>query len=128
MNELLVDSLAEGAVCNPIPGSAELPTGAAWWTVLLKPGVMDPVAESVLHAARDLGIALASVRTFRRYTFSTPEVPAAVAATLRKVLANDAIEQIVAGPLHAGASDPWLHIRISPHHRAAARAGRRRPG
>ena len=35
--------------------------------MLLKPGVMDPVAQSVLEAARDLGIRLDSVRTFRRY-------------------------------------------------------------
>src|SRR4051812_17375985 len=36
-------------------------------TVLLKPGVMDPVAESVQRAGEDLGVPLASVRTFRRY-------------------------------------------------------------
>jgi phosphoribosylformylglycinamidine synthase len=35
-------------------------------TVLLKPGVMDPVAESVELAARDLGVEVFSVRTFRR--------------------------------------------------------------
>src|SRR5262245_61765097 len=36
-------------------------------TVLLKPGVMDPVAMSVVDAARDLGITLESVRCYRRY-------------------------------------------------------------
>ncbi len=41
-------------------------------TVLLKPGVMDPVAESVGLAARDLGIDLFSVRTFRRYYAAKP--------------------------------------------------------
>ena len=71
------------------------------FTVLLKPGVMDPVAESVLDAARDLGISLEAVRTFRRY-FGTPETTTADREILfRKVLANDAIEQIVVGPLKA---------------------------
>jgi phosphoribosylformylglycinamidine synthase len=69
------------------------------WSVLLKPGVMDPVAESVLAAARDLDIALESVRTFRRYTFTEMHLPQERATVLRKVLANDAIEQIVAGEL-----------------------------
>jgi len=36
-------------------------------TVLLRPGVMDPAAMSVADAARDLGIPVESVRTFRRY-------------------------------------------------------------
>ncbi len=62
---------------------------------------MDPVSESVLDAACDLGSALEVVRTFRRY-FSL----AAMAVTdrdilFRKIIANDAIEQIVVGPLKA---------------------------
>ena len=41
-------------------------------TVLLKPGVTDPVALSVLAAARDLGMTADAVRTFRRYVLSAP--------------------------------------------------------
>jgi phosphoribosylformylglycinamidine synthase len=44
-----------------------------------------------------LGIAVESVRTFRRYF--VPENRTGVAFAFRKVLANDAIEQIVEGPL-----------------------------
>ncbi|HTK76590.1 MAG TPA: phosphoribosylformylglycinamidine synthase subunit PurL [Gemmataceae bacterium] len=70
-------------------------------TVLPKPGVMDPVAESVVSAARDLGLAVKAVRTFRRY-----QVRAEALATrrdlCRKVLANDAIEQVVEGTLPEG--------------------------
>ena len=98
MTELLIDPLVETAACHGVP---RLPTGRSRtleWTILLKPGVMDPVAQSVLDAARDLGIDLASVRTFRRYALPT-SLPAASAAVLRKVLANDAIEQIVVGSL-----------------------------
>jgi phosphoribosylformylglycinamidine synthase len=69
-------------------------------TVLLKPGVMDPVADSVELAARDLGIELLSVRTFRRYYAAKPPNDAVRALLFGKVLANDAIEQAIAGPLH----------------------------
>src|SRR5262245_11895311 len=67
MVELLVDPLVEGGVCNPMPLPRDMAPRALHWTVVLKPGVMDPVAESVLEAAQDLGIPLESVRTFRRY-------------------------------------------------------------
>ena len=71
------------------------------YTVLLKPGVMDPVAQTVLDVARMLKLPVAAVRTFRRY-YGPPDLPAADRDVLfRKVLANDAIEQIVVGPLHA---------------------------
>ncbi len=99
MTELLVDPLVEGAVCDPLP-SGEGRRPPTEWTVLLKPGVMDPVAQSVRDATRDLGIAVQTVRTFRRYMLPEDGLAAAQEAALRKVLANDAIEQIVAGDLH----------------------------
>ena len=64
-NDLLADPLVEGWVCNPIPLPRDGPPRVLEWTVLLKPGVMDPTAESVRDAARDLGIRLDGVRTFR---------------------------------------------------------------
>ena len=39
-------------------------------TVLLKPGVMDPVAQSTLAAAADLGVPLEAVSTIRKYWFA----------------------------------------------------------
>ena len=60
---------------------------------------MDPVADSVELAARDLDIPLASVRTFRRYyACGVPQEPAR-SLLFRKILGNEAIEQVVAGPL-----------------------------
>ena len=38
--------------------------------VLLKPGVMDPVAQSTLAAAADLGVPLEAVSTLRKYWFA----------------------------------------------------------
>ncbi len=95
--ELLVDTVVEESTLNRI----DHVSATYSFTVLLKPGVMDPVAESVLDAARDLGTPLLAVRTFRRY-FGPENIPSADRDLLfRKVLANDAIEQVIVGPLKA---------------------------
>jgi phosphoribosylformylglycinamidine synthase len=95
--DLLVDSVVETFRLSEV-GKVN---GSDAITVLLKPGVMDPVSESVLAASLDLGQPLEAVRTFRRYA-GTPELTGTDRDLLfRKVLANDAIEQIVAGPLQA---------------------------
>ena len=62
IDELLLDPIVESAYLTPIPGSAD--GEQRGWTVLLKPGVTDPVAQSIMDAARDLGIVLQGVRTF----------------------------------------------------------------
>ncbi|HXD87934.1 MAG TPA: phosphoribosylformylglycinamidine synthase subunit PurL [Urbifossiella sp.] len=94
--EVLIDPLVETAEMKPLGDRA-----GHYSTVLLKPGVMDPVAQTILDLARLLKIPVAAVRTFRRY-YGPSEIAAADRDVLfRKVLANDAIEQIVVGPLHA---------------------------
>lgn len=94
---LLVDSVVENGlvmeVGKPLDGNA--------YTVLLKPGVMDPVAESVLQASADLGIPVQQVRTFRRYYGPENISPGDRDTLFRKVLANDAIEQVAVGALRA---------------------------
>jgi phosphoribosylformylglycinamidine synthase II len=103
LNELLVDSLVEvgrAGELNAFAGAEPRPTLKLVATVLLKPGVMDPVAQSVEEAAGDLGIELTSVRTFRRYYSARPLAAAERELLFRKVLANEAIEQVIDGPLH----------------------------
>ena len=88
--EVLVDPLVESGTVRPVGGRGEHA-----YTVLLKPGVMDPVAETILGVCRMLEL------NVRRY-FGPPELSSADRDVLfRKVLANDAIEQIVVGPVHA---------------------------
>src|SRR5262245_15808719 len=94
-DELLVDPLVETARLREL-GRAEAEPAL---TVLLKPGVMDPAAQSVLAAAADLGMRLETVRTFRRYFVEGGKVQ--IGGALHDVLANDAIEQIIEGPLAA---------------------------
>src|SRR5258708_5778075 len=92
--KLLVDSLVEKSFVESLGES--LVKHSPVLTVLRKPGVMDPVAQSVLDAAADLNIKADTVRTFRRYNLS-PAYQSEIRnpkSEIRKVLANDAIEQI----------------------------------
>jgi len=97
-DELLVDPLVEGYTLSEVGRSG---AAAHAYTVLLKPGVMDPVSETVRATARDLGLVVLEVRTFRRYFGPAGTAPADRDVLFRKVLANDAIEQVVAGQLSA---------------------------
>jgi phosphoribosylformylglycinamidine synthase len=93
-DRLLVDALVEEGRLGSL--SEHLGNAGSVATVLLKPGVMDPAAQSVQDAARDLGISVDAVRTYRRYYLSGGERD-----LIRRVLANDAIEQLIIGPLAA---------------------------
>jgi phosphoribosylformylglycinamidine synthase len=104
--ELLVDPLVETGRLGTLNEHLRSDHLA---TVLLKPGVMDATALSVVEAARDLGIRVDLVRTFRRY-FGPPLPPEVQSVLFRKVLANEAIEQVVAGPLtleHLSIGSPY---------------------
>ncbi len=66
--------------------------------VLPKPGVMDPVAASTASAARDAGIEVHAVRTFRKYWLSDVN-DKSLESICRKALSNDSVEQVIVGPL-----------------------------
>ncbi len=100
-NELFVDRIVETAAVAPAgddildacAGSQATPT-----YVLPKPGVMDPAAQSALAAIQDFELTATAVRTFRKYWIE------GVGASdwksfCGKVLANDAIEQVIVGKL-----------------------------
>ena len=100
-NELFADAVIERPVIGRM-GDAILtrpPSGEAMLVhVLPKPGVMDPVAQSVQSAIADFGFSVDAVRTLRKFWLSN--LPAEKLPLLAiKVLANDAIEQVVVGPL-----------------------------
>jgi len=109
--EVLVDPLIETGLVRAAGGRCELA-----YTVLLKPGVMDPVAQTVLDVCRMLKLPVQAVRTFRRY-FGPPELSSPDRDVLfRKVLANDAIEQIVVGPVradHLGLGSAYTFRRVT---------------
>lgn len=66
--------------------------------VLPKPGVMDPVALSAAAAIEDFGWHVRAVRTFKKFWFAGLS-QTELRRVCQKILANDAIEQVVFGSL-----------------------------
>lgn len=99
--ELFADGIVERTVVaragdrrlsEPLNGKPQL------LHVMLKPGVMDPVAQSALNAIADFGLQVDAVRTFRKFWLSETSAET-VSAISSRILANDSIEQVVVGPL-----------------------------
>ena len=93
----LVDRAVESSA---IRGADEFEAHDAGGTVvhvLPKAGVTDPEAESALALLRDLGFAVENVRTIRTYRVQGPAE--SLPRLIGRVLANDAVEQAVVGPL-----------------------------
>lgn len=103
-DELLADRVVERSVVARV-GDDCLSTAPDWLDatsqvvhVLPKPGVMDPVALSAQAAIADLDIQPPLVRTCHKYWLGGLN-DAEVSAISSRLLANDAIEQVVVGPL-----------------------------
>ncbi|MSR32231.1 MAG: phosphoribosylformylglycinamidine synthase subunit PurL [Gemmataceae bacterium] len=113
-DQLLTDPVVETGRVSA-SGSAIQENGApCLGTVLLNPGVMDPAALSILAAAKDLGIPLDAVRSFRRY-FGPPCSQEDKTLLFRKVLANEAIEMVVEGPVredHLSRGKPYTFHKL----------------
>ncbi len=101
-DELLSDRVVERTIVAPVGDSSltQLPQGRAHWIhVLPKPGVMDPVAQSAMDAIADFRLKVDAVRTMKKYAVG-PLSDERLKLLCSKVLANDAIEQVVVGPLN----------------------------
>ncbi len=108
-DELLADRVVERPIVAPVGDKTLLcrwplarqslaPQSPYVIHVLPKPGVMDPVAMSTQAAIADFGMKAEAVRTLKKYWISgLPEDRLPLLCT--KVLANDAIEQVIVGPL-----------------------------
>lgn len=102
---LLIDAVVETMSVRPVARSsaAESPPGAAnggrQINVLFKPGVTDNVAQSAKTALAELGLAVDAVSTCRKYWINPGADHSDVEKLARRILANDAIEQVVRGPL-----------------------------
>jgi phosphoribosylformylglycinamidine synthase len=99
--ELLADSVVERTVAAPLGDACltALPEDRAHWIhVLPKPGVTDPVAQSAMAAIADCGLRAEAVRTLKKYAVG-PLASDRLGLLCSKVLANDAIEQVIVGPL-----------------------------
>src|SRR5262249_991557 len=83
----------------PIPNSA-LRTPHSLLNVLYKPGVTDNVADSVKAALVELEYNVTAVRTCQQYWFNADAAEIELKGIAGKVVANDAIQQVVWGPLY----------------------------
>ncbi len=88
--ELLIDPVME----EYFIGASEATAGATVIEVHRKAGVMDPVAASSERAIRDMGFAIDSVRTARRYELTGELADAQRQTIARGLLANAVIEDI----------------------------------
>jgi len=100
-HELLADRVVEKTVVAPAGDEVfrQAPEGRPRLVhVLPKPGVMDPVAQSAMAAIADFGLRAEAVRTLKKYWIG-PLADDQLQLLCSKVLANDAVEQVIVGPL-----------------------------
>ena len=95
---LLVDPVAETFVTRSVSSGGQAAKDRLL-NVLFKPGVTDNVALSTQKALADLGFAVDAVATGRKYWFAADVADADLDRIARRILANDAIERVIAGPL-----------------------------
>ncbi|OQZ03804.1 MAG: phosphoribosylformylglycinamidine synthase II [Candidatus Brocadia sp. UTAMX1] len=63
-----------------------------------KPGVMDPVEQSVLKALRDIGISIDGVKTAKKYLIDGNMSKEAIGSIATRILANTKIEEVFIYP------------------------------
>jgi phosphoribosylformylglycinamidine synthase II len=122
-HRLLADAVVETASVRRL---ADGELSAATLTVMRKPGVMDPVAASAEQALEDAGLTDATVRQFRRYAFNEGTPQPLLKLLASKGLANEAVEQIVFGRIHAdhlGAGEEYRFRKVEVPLRALDDAG-----
>src|SRR6266446_424055 len=108
---VLVDPVVETATIRPCGSNVQ--EAGTIVHVLPKPGVTDPEAESARSVLQDLGFEVDNVRSIRTYRIEGPTT--ALPRLVQRVLANDAIEQAIIGPLaidHLGQGRPYHFQRV----------------
>ena len=89
--ELLADSIVESVdLVTETPAD----TGKSRIEIHLKPGVMDPVANSTQMALRDMGLVVREVRTGRAYVIDGQVPREELSRIAARVLANGVIESV----------------------------------
>ncbi len=100
--QLLVDPVTEQFHIHELPASpSEISNlkSQILLNVLFHPGVTDSVAENAAKALSRLDLNVTNAATCRRYWITGDLSDAQMTQLKKKVLANDAIEYVVAGPL-----------------------------
>jgi phosphoribosylformylglycinamidine synthase len=100
---LLADGVAESFAIHRLDAATEdalngAPDGQLL-NVLFKDGVTDNVANSALKALKDQDVSVEAVATCRKYWVNDDASEAELGRLSARILSNDAIEHVVAGPL-----------------------------
>ena len=93
---VLADPVAETFAIRRVGEDEGVGEAGAVVHVLPKPGVTDPEAESALAVLRELGFAATEARTVRTFRVHGPAE--GLPRLIKRVLANDAVDQAVVGP------------------------------
>ncbi len=99
--QLLVEAVVEQCRVDRVgqPELSQPPNGKPVLIhVLPKPGVTDPEAESTLRQVRSLGHDVSGIRTFKKYWIE-PLPDEQIHRLTSKLLSNESIDQVIAGPL-----------------------------
>lgn len=101
---LLADGVVESVRIRTLPTDAASSAhpevgGLNLVNVLLKPGVTDNVAETASKALKAQGLAVDRVAICRKYWINADASASDLQRLGRRVLSNDAIEQVISGPL-----------------------------
>ena len=103
--QLLVDPVAEEFSMHSVSknanghSSTNSSRSSTLLNVLYKPGVTDNVALSTQKALIDLGFAVDAVATARKYWFETSVSSSDLERVTKRILSNDAVERVIAGPI-----------------------------
>ena len=103
--QLLVDPVAEEFSMHRVSknanghSSTSSSDASTLLNVLYKPGVTDNVALSTQKALIDLGFAVDAVATARKYWFETSVSSSDLERVTKRILSNDAVERVIAGPI-----------------------------
>ncbi len=115
---LLTDSVVERVAVHHLPANGTSSESDVLLNVLFKPGVTDNVGSTAAQALRDAGQPIERVATCRKYWVNRDVSDVDLARIRGKVLSNDAIEQVVTGPLRlstiAVGSEYRFQLRQTP--------------
>src|SRR5262245_2319555 len=114
--EVLTDPVLETfEVHAPGAVSPHRTAGVHRLSVLLRPGVTDPVAHSVQKALVDMGLPEVPVATYRAYDVRGADDGTQLFATARKALANAVVHDVLADVLPGELPGKGAPADLSPH-------------
>ena len=105
IEQLLADPVTENStrkLLAPDAAASTVPAGCNFQLqiqILFKPGMTDNVAMSTRRELQQRGLPVEEVATVRRYWFNADADASQVDRVISRILANDAIERVVRGPL-----------------------------